>query len=243
MRITTAWNVEMQALAENADVMAVVEAAEIPGAFQVIAILIRDYAARDIDRLTDALDRVGTILPALLMPQETDDIEDLVRQIIEAVRALYLNAKNEADLTLRRAKVVELTLYRRIAPMYAGEDCLMDCVIYGDVPNPHFKNIENREFDLCAWDEAELSGEAYECGIWPNLLKHRDCQALVHLLKAVELEYDGDEIWFRIGLVSFHNHKEMYQRVKYLAGSDTRDQREFDWLHLYGYDNIDDVTR
>ncbi len=167
---------------------------------------------------------------------------ELAGTITDTVRRLYANATDQADLNKRRAKVVELTLYRRVSRYYAAGECMADCLVEPTVDNEYFNDIAGREFDLCAWSEPNLQGEAYECAMRPDNLEYRDCRALINLWYAVAAEHEGDDIWFRMGLVSFHLSKYMHQRVKMLAGSNLQDQEEFGWLSLYGYDNLSDVN-
>jgi len=242
----------MQALAENPDVQAVADAADIPGALGTIAALIRDHDGRDPSRFDRALDGAYGILYTLIDAattgddqrdaDEEDEIAERVEAVVQAMRTMYANATDPKDLGKRRGKALELFVYRRIAGMYETNDCQMDCCVLGE--NAHYDNLAGREFDVCAWDETRFMGEAYECAVKPYGLVHRDCQALVILSMAVQEEYAdaGSEPWFRIGLVSFDRSKFMLSYVRNLAKTQT-EQVQFAKIDVYGWDNLDKITQ
>ncbi|SRR5579875_874939 len=251
MRVTQAWTTTMQSLADNPDVRTVTNAASIPGILGTIATLLRDHDGSNPEMLEYALNGAYQIIYALLdaqleSPDEEDDSESAIgnqaKAMVQSVRGLYASAANRKELDRRRGKVLELLVYRRIAELYVDGDCQMDCSVTGN--NAYYHNLKGREFDVCAWDENRLMGEAYECAVRPYGLVYRDCTALITLTKAVKEDYadEDNEPWFRVGLVSFEHSRNMRARIRKLAGTEA-EREEFTMIEAFGWDNLDTIAQ
>lgn len=230
MRIRPAWTKEMQALAHDPHVVAVVDAALIPGALGTVAEILRNYVEPQSEKLDHALEGAVQVL-------STVQARATALRVVETLRALYNGAPSAEDLAKKRGKVLELLVFRCVAQFYAEGECHTDCCVSGS--GEHYRRLEGREFDICAWDN-DAKGEAYECGVRPNKLAAQDYTALATLTKAIMDEYGDRHPWFRPGFVSFEHSRHVKRLIEELGPAAGDPHLEAD-IEAFGYNNLMDL--
>lgn len=237
MRISHSNNTPMLRLSNNQDVVAIVNAIEQDWRYlKVAAVILRTFAGKNPDGLPQALRGARRTLRGLLQGSvPPSEVNARLDEFVAAFHNLYANARDDKDADKRRAKVLELLVYRLIAPAYTAGVCLMNCVV--NARNNPRHPITHQEVDVCAWDNVSSFGEAYECAIKPHGLMLGDCTNLLAITK----ECRGYAEWFRVGVVSLESRDMLERRLDWLLEGQPN-QSEFDCVQAFGWDNLTELS-